>query len=39
MKKANLLVIESKKARQVRDKGPFMVMNDAKYINNAAIHL
>lgn len=39
MKKANLLVIESKKARQVRDKCPFMGLNDAKYINNAAIYL
>lgn len=39
MKKANLLVIGDKKARQVRDECPSMVMNDAKYINNAAIHL
>ena len=39
MKKANLLVIGDKKARQVRDECPFMGLNDAKHINNAAIHL
>lgn len=39
MKKAKLLVIESKKTRQVRDECPFMGLNDAKYLNNAAIHL
>lgn len=38
MKKANLLVIGDKKARQVRDEHWFMVMNDAKHIDNAAIH-
>lgn len=39
MKKANLLVIESKKARKVRDECPFMGLNDAKHINHAiAIH-
>ena len=38
MKKANLLFIESKKARQVRDECPFMGLNDAKHINNVAIH-
>ena len=39
MKKANLLVIGDKKARQVRDECPFMGLNDPKYINNAAIYL
>ena len=39
MKKANLVVIGDKKARQVSDECPFMGLNDAKYINNAAIHL
>ena len=39
MKNTNLLVIESKKTRQVRDEYPFMGLNDAKYLNNAAIHL
>ena len=40
MKKAKLLVIESKKTRQVRDEYPFMGLNDAKRINHAiAIHL
>ena len=38
MKKANLLFIELKKARQVRDECPFMGLNDAKHIDNAAIH-
>lgn len=38
MKKANLLVIEDKKARQVRDEYWVIVVNDAKYIDNAAIH-
>lgn len=39
MKKANLVVIGDKKARQVRDECPFMGLNHVKYINNAAIHL
>ncbi|MBW4009819.1 hypothetical protein HG532_07260 [Moraxella osloensis] len=39
MKKANLLVIESKKARKVRDECPVILVGDAKRINHAiAIH-
>ena len=39
MKNTNLLVIESKKTRQVRDEYWVIVVNDAKHINNAiAIH-
>mgnify|MGYP000026379676 FL=1 len=40
MKKANLLVIESKKTRRVRDEYPVILVGDAKRINHAiAIHL
>nr|WP_282842283.1 hypothetical protein [Moraxella osloensis] len=39
MKNTNLLVIESKKTRRVRDEYPVILVGDAKRINHAiAIH-